>query len=288
MSVDFLRELVPSSQIVIRPDHPLLLRAPDALMGAHDNLCAIFEPHSIEIQNPAHLVTRLISARLALPRFVRTVLILKKGQESRFSLFEHHFGLLTDKSDPHLRQFLGSAQDFGHSRSMDPEIQARAGKAFDQSMEIANFAYRMDRISKISGRDVRSIVAEPPKRGRVTMGPFQYDPRNRVSVEGVEASVLSGRTRSSLTRQLNAALTAYLLETYQLDRGVPYLKKGESLAQLAIAVDAREIFNIRSKEVYAAAFSGLALISTVDPDVVLETASSYRTSLRGSEDAGGQ
>ena len=106
-----------------------------------------------------------------------------------------------------------------------------------------------------------------------------------MSIDGVEASVLSGRSRSNLVRQLNAALTGYLLETYQLDRGVPYPKRAR-LPQMAIAVGAGGLFNIRSKEVYSAAFSGLALISTEDSDVVFTTASAYRTVLQGSENIG--
>ncbi|RVJ45852.1 hypothetical protein CN176_03445 [Sinorhizobium medicae] len=281
MSVEFLTDFLPREQIVVRPDHPLILRGPDALVGGAENLCAIFEPQSIELQNPSHLVTRLISARLALPRYTRTVLLLKRGQEARFSALEKEFGLTTDRADRALSSFLTSSRDFGRSRPMDPDSQASAIKSFERSMEIVNFAYRLERTVTARRGKSPPISGEMPLHRRLSIGPFHYSPRNRVSIEGVEASILHARSRSNLARQLNATLTGHLLETYYLDNGVPY-PKGAMFTRMAAVAEADELLDHRSKQVYAAAFLGTALIPATS-DVVLETASHYRDAVSGAQ-----
>lgn len=278
ISVDFLGEIVPRNQIVFRPDHPLLLRGPDALIGGPENICAVFEPHSIEFQNPAHLITRLMSARLALPRFARTVLILGRDEEMRFSGLESEFGLTTNRSDRSLRRFLSSPTDFGNSRPMEFGVQASAGKSFDRSMAIVNFAYRLERVTTDTIEKAPAFKVERVLSRKSSTGQFHYRPRNRVSVDGVEASLLSARNRPNLARQLSATISGHLLDTYALDSGVPYPKRIMH-THMAVAVGGADLVTVRGKEVQAAAFLGIALLPTDKSNVVRETVSHHRNFL---------
>ncbi|QLH73013.1 hypothetical protein [Rhodopseudomonas palustris] len=283
----FFFDFVPGNQRVERPDHPFLLRGPDVLVGGPDNLCAIFVPQAVELRNPAHLLARLISARLALPRFVRTVLMFKRPEEHRLSFLQSHFGLTTTETDPHLVQFLNSPNDFGNSEPMKPEIQSLSSQNFDLCMRVVRMAYRAERVLRRSSSDGRSIASMGHDRWRISTGEVRYSPRNRIVVEGVYASVLSGKTQSNLKRQLSAALTARLLSAYQLDRGVPY-PVPHSGPELAIAANALDLFPLRGKEVYALAFSGISLLPTDDLSIVSEAASMYRTLTSGFDGSGEQ
>ncbi|WP_146090421.1 hypothetical protein [Rhodopseudomonas palustris] len=283
----FFFNYVPGNQRVERPDHPFLLRGPDVLVGGPDNLCAIFAPQAIELRNPAHLLARMIAARLALPGFARTALIFKKPEQHRLSFLSPHFGLTTTESDPHLIQFLNSPNDFGNSEPMKPDIQSWSSRNFDLCMQVVRMAYRAERVSRAGGRDGRSVVLRDYDRRRISMGGVQYSPRNRIIVGNVSSSIISAKSQSNMRRQLNAALTARLLSAYQLDRGVPYPLL-DAVPELAIAPDALDLFTLRGKEVYALAFSGVALLPTSNQGIVSEAAFLSRKLTTGSADLGGQ
>jgi hypothetical protein len=69
------RELPDDYVIVSGPDHPLLLRAADLLVGGKGSLTAVFVPTAREKTDPDLLRARLTLNRLALARDARPVLI---------------------------------------------------------------------------------------------------------------------------------------------------------------------------------------------------------------------
>jgi hypothetical protein len=141
-----LQELVPKNELVIQPDHPLLLRSPDALVGGEANLCAIFTPQRIEERNPAHLASRLMAARLALPQHCRTLLLLQEVQEDRMAKLSDQFGLVAAANDKTFGKFVQDRGDFGGSRAMSPEIQERANRVFEVALYVSENAYRNSRV----------------------------------------------------------------------------------------------------------------------------------------------
>ena len=63
------------AQSVVRPDHPLLLHPPDALVAVRSGLIAAFVPTVAEIRQPERLEARIALSRLALPQNLLVVLV---------------------------------------------------------------------------------------------------------------------------------------------------------------------------------------------------------------------
>jgi hypothetical protein len=202
---------VDSTELVLRPDHPLLLRGPDALVGGNNNLCAVFFPHALEHNNPAHLASRLIASRLALPVHCRTLLVMDERDEPRFEALAANFSLISTKRDRSLRSFLRDNQDFGKSGPMDRKIQELANRTFDATLSLSDYSFRLARTkgretvsSKETGKLHRVDGAE------IRSGSFLYRPQNRVRYGEFSASFLSGRQRPTLTRQISAVSSGHL------------------------------------------------------------------------------
>ncbi|MBY5635206.1 hypothetical protein HFO39_10480 [Rhizobium leguminosarum] len=267
MSLTFLEDLGFGDRLLVQPDHPMLLRAPDALIGGSETVTAIFEPHAIEEQNPAHLATRLISARLALPRKTKTVLILTRSQQAVFSALEKHFALCSTRSDRSLRVFLNDESDFGSTKPMEREQQTVATKAFDMAMEAARYAFYLNRREEFDVSPSEEPIRKRTLTRSISNGDFRYQPRNRAVVDGFETSILSARTTGGVTRQLNATLTGSALEVFTLENGVPH-HRPNAVTHIAIAEGARRVLNPTSKAIYASALLSTVLIAPATPTVV--------------------
>lgn len=271
MTVDFLTNLVGRDELVSRPDHPLLLRGPDALVGVEDSLCAVFEPHGLEERNPAHLATRLIASRLALPRSARTLLVLSRRQESRFAAIANQFSLTTNRSDQSLRLFLRS-HDFGQTRPLELESFVAGQKRFDAAMEVTRFAFFLNRRSSESLR-AGKLFRDTRVSRRLSLKGLHYDPRNRVVVQGIETSLLTAESKSNLIRQVNSTLSGNVLESFDLVEGLPQEKS--TYRHSAVASAGEKLLDLRSKAVYAAALTGTAVIFGSKAEVIEETLSHF-------------
>jgi hypothetical protein len=256
---------MPKDEVVIRPDHPLLLRSPDALVGGDANLCAIFTPQRLEEGNPAHLASRLIAARLALPGHCRTLLLLRDDQEDRVAKLSEQFGLVAGTNDKAFGSFIRDRDDFGASRPMSSEIQERANRVFEIALYVSENAYRNSRV----------VSHTPEPRGRLSAtrevvgihsGSVSYTPRNRVRFDKGLASILTARDRSGLLRQIILVASGHLLESFQLDQGIPYPRYERP--HLAIASDADELLDVRGKTIYGAAFAGVSVIPNENAEVI--------------------
>lgn len=262
----FLQEHFPESDFVYKPEHPLLLRGPDALVSGPGNLCAIFVPNGWEIDNPAHLATRLISARLALPEHCRTVL-LADGIGGDFFLLERDFGLFTSLDDSALPKFIGDSSDFGASRRMERKIQAGVLKTYDIALTLTEQSYRTTRTRRSSSSlEPSRRVHSNNKSSPLESGFLKYSPRNRIEIEGRSVSVLSGKNRNNVIQQLMFAASGAILERYTLDTGIPYPK--EKPVHVAISAVAAEAIDMRGKYAHGAAFSGTSLIPTDDLETI--------------------
>ena len=142
-----------SDEIVERPVHPLLLRAPDFLLGSEGIISALFTPQALEHGNPAHLLSRLIASRLALPNKSKMILLLSPDDQSRFTSLSKEFALTTGFNDQALYSFIRDQRDFGLSAPMDPDIQRAAVKQFDVTYAATENAFRLSRQLRKKGVD---------------------------------------------------------------------------------------------------------------------------------------
>lgn len=262
----FLQEHFSETDFVYKPEHPLLLRGPDALVSGPGNLCAFFVPNGWEIDNPAHLATRLISSRLALPEHCRTVLLVD-GAEGAFFPLERDFGLFTSLDDSALTKFIGDSSDFGAARRMERKIQAGVLKTYDTALTLTEQSYRITRTKRSSSPpELSRRVHSNNKSSTLESGVLKYSPRNRIEIEGRPMSFLSGKNRNNVIQQLMFAASGAILERYTLDTGIPYPK--EKPVHLAISSVAAEAIDMRGKYAHGAAFSGTSLIPTDDLETI--------------------
>jgi hypothetical protein len=77
-----VRDALPQEYVVVsNPDHPLVLRPPDLLIGGNGRSVALFIPTSVERGNESKLKNRIILNRLALPAHTHFVLVLDSAAE---------------------------------------------------------------------------------------------------------------------------------------------------------------------------------------------------------------
>src|SRR5216684_6152496 len=77
-----VRDALPQDYVVVsNPDHPLVLRPPDLLIGGNGRLIALFIPTSVERGNQRNFRNRIILNRLALPAHTHFVLVLDSAAE---------------------------------------------------------------------------------------------------------------------------------------------------------------------------------------------------------------
>src|ERR1700761_7904383 len=92
------RELSDKFLVVPNPDHPLLLRGPDILVVGDRASTAIFMPLAIERHSEELLRSRLILSRLALPPYVRCILLLEPSDNHIAQSLSNDFAYIIDWS----------------------------------------------------------------------------------------------------------------------------------------------------------------------------------------------
>src|SRR5713101_8321070 len=77
----FIQRSFRNYRVVSSPDHPLLLRPADLLVGGDGWITAVFLPHARERRDPRRLADRLLLNRLALPARTRCLLIVDPSND---------------------------------------------------------------------------------------------------------------------------------------------------------------------------------------------------------------
>ncbi|OCI97026.1 hypothetical protein A6U86_15550 [Rhizobium sp. AC27/96] len=155
---------------------------------------------------------------------------------------------------------------------MEREAFAAGQKRFDAAMEVTRFAFFLNRRST-----ERRYSSKPFREARVnrrlSLKDLHYDPRNRVVVQGIETSLLTAESKNNLVRQVNSTLSGNVLESFDLVEGVPQEKT--TYRHSAVASAGEKLLNLRSKEVYAAALTGTAVLFGSNSEVIEETLSHF-------------
>lgn len=262
--------------IVDNPDHPLLLRAPDLLASINGTLTAVFSPQAVEERNPAHLATRLISSRLALPAYTKTALLISDRQEERFKSLFPEFSLVTKPSDRAIGQFLADRGDAQGRPQIEPAIRKFVLKQMDRTFLATESGFRANRVTKRknpttsrspsfhSSRIIKSIVGND----------FKYTPMNRTVIMGEISSILKSDNRQNLRRQIINTTSGHILESFKTHNG--YVSAVRDEPHMAIAYRVDDIFGLRDKITMASAFSGVFLVPDDDPEVIQAASSRWR------------
>ena len=272
---DRLRANTEGATFVSAPDHPLLLRGPDALTATDGALNAIFTPHAIERANPAHLASRLIASKLALPPKTKTVLLIGEDVGYMSALFENDFGLVAQDTDRSIGKFLADRLDFGGAKPTEEVDRTRLSQRFDETMRLAGYAFRSARTRHTSELVEPRFRYSEKRFQPIRNGPFVYSPRNRIWIDGVEVALISSHTRSQTTRQIALTISAQFLESFSIDTG--HLIQRDDALVLAASDLLDDFYDLRSKETYAAAFAGVALAPTLDERLLGNTAERSRS-----------
>lgn len=253
--------------VVNNPEHPLLLRSPDLLTAINGSLTAVFTPHVLEERNPAHLVTRLIACRLALPAHTKTALLLEESQESRFGSSYAEFSLVTTPADGAVKAFLADQHDFRSTPQIEPAVKKFAVKQMDRALAASELGFRASRVIKRKHfrADIQVENRDRRIRRKITAGDLEYSPMNRTIIYDNVVSILDAGTKSSLKRQIDLTSSGYLLESYRSEYG--YIHPVRDEPHMAIAYHADEIFGLRNRITTASAFSGIFLVPSDDPEV---------------------
>lgn len=146
------------AQIVLRPDHPLLLSPPDAIVALSPGLAAIFIPTAAEAADPRRLERRIAQSRLALPIPIATVVVPlphDRVLRSRAEAFADAVG------DPHeIRWAIEVGLSNGISMPVDEQVLAREA-ALRRMSAIVRRAERRQVIEEPNAASGESLRFDP-------------------------------------------------------------------------------------------------------------------------------
>lgn len=249
--------------VVASPDHPLLMRSADVLIGGSSLMTAAFLPTSEERSDPKKLSARLILNRLALPNHTRCVLVIEQADRSLANRFGSDFAAIvpwTRRGDV-AKIAKDSVSPAGH-RDVPFESAAAAQRDFSNGMRI------MRVVARVARRPFTSAYGEPPasrdpsrsERVSAKSGGQPADPPSKSQFLSGDAVVpvtdFSGQVPDSLA--VARLISDQVSVRYGLDTGIPIRRDG--LVGLAIVEDWPVRSYEREKLIHAAAFAGWAFV----------------------------
>jgi hypothetical protein len=269
-----LRRELPNDYVIVSgPDHPLLLRAADLLVGGGGSLTAVFIPTAREKSDPDVLRARLTLNRLALQRDARPVLIAGPEAADLGGAMEGDFTQVIDTQ--HVQSLVRVIRGPVDTRRVVPKevhlaASHRFGEAFRMSRVMA-FLYARATRRTSGARQARAQamfenISEPPE---VEEGSKAEGKSSRTRIHRIDSSNFGGApgvpiAAFSAGRYDSGQLTQLVYEQstnlYSLDGGIPYPKR----APLGLALVSSWPLMARDpyKLVRALAFGGWSLALT--------------------------
>jgi hypothetical protein len=161
-------ELENSYLVINAPDHPLLLRGPDLIVGSEAGLLAVFLPHAAEIRDVSLLETRLTLSRLALPGNTCTVLSTSEDEDWLANEFGQHFSEIIRMRDfNELPGIARHASAVGKTSQMPRELIQEAQERFLDVYQVTQ-AVRWISQRKDRGREIASEQSKRMKAAKRT------------------------------------------------------------------------------------------------------------------------
>lgn len=222
-----LNALSSSYTVVVNPDHPLLLRGPDALVSDFGNLVAVFSFSCKSRQNLSSVLARLAISRYALPKGTRCILLTDQAETSDMDLLRNNFHeILADVESRELHRVI-LHRTHGQNRipEIPQELRASYYSQYWSALELSRRAF-----ARASDKPVLGITAEHyfEKRDGVRLRSWGRSGRNstskllwRSSDEEMLVSVLPHR-RGSVRAAAEKVIEYRARSSFALDNGVMY------------------------------------------------------------------
>ena len=244
-------ELLPEHFVVVlRPDVPNLLRAPDLIIGGEGRLFAIFKFQAAEQQSPDRLLVRLALARLALPRHTLCVLLWhsERTDDETAAIATHFHSIISDDSPAVLVDHVRNSDVGRRTQEHLARIQGRQYRRAAALMSLSSNWLREafpgwpseetsqsdERLAQDGDRVASRVVRRPSDLlddihpSRVYYQPvrtrswFRGTETVYPTIEEHEDVILGAASGANLTARLARFNERLLLRTTNLDSGVPY------------------------------------------------------------------
>ncbi len=226
------------------PDHPLLMRGPDFLIGGDGLLTAVFSPSQAEQRDHRLLANRLMLSRLAMPAHTRNILLLAdEPQGLSASGFSNDFAAVFEWQDRgEINKIARDSRFKGLQKEIPEEIRRAARRQFSDVMQITSVMRYLD-----EKRTYEYVDSENNIKGGIS-----FPEKNIASIELGKRKIDSKNVSALINKQVN--------ESYVLDSSVPYPSQNLYYG-LAIVQNLPEFRSDPDKLIRAAAFGGWAIIS---------------------------
>lgn len=281
-----LAELQRDFLVVTTPDHPFLLRGPDALVSSPGSLVLVFLPSEHERAQPATILSRLALSRYAYPSKARCVILVDQDQRISAAEVTRHFHEVIRAHDVHsIGQFTRSREaNPNHVRSIPLDLRDDFTARFLSAEQITRENF--DRLKNPTHREQFHTVDEAAgrKRGGIPLMLEPWVPSMRrsrsftifedPSTQSLFASFPSSQN-ARLKVRVNRVIEHGVRGRFVLEDGVPYPRQFKSPMLLTLG-SYRELTWDPLKVLRATAFGGWALVPD-DSDYEFELESSrYR------------
>jgi hypothetical protein len=255
-----LRKELPDSYIVVpAPDHPLLIEAPDVLVGGDAGLTAIFTPKRSERRRPDRLAVRFILCRLALPAHTRHILVLEGPDDDRVGkrLFPDFAATLTWNRRRDLIKIAQDSDFVGQQRTLPVEISRLVQERFSD-------VFQLTRVLRTRRRREEGSALRP-----YGVSPGHGIKPERTPFEQVAPGVIFTRFERGVpkTRGIYGLVIETTSSGFALDSGIPYPRDANDYG-LAVVEELPEYRGDPDKLVRAAAFAGWAFVTHEELDNV--------------------
>jgi hypothetical protein len=159
---EFLKDLPTGFIVAVGPDHPLLLRASDLLIGGRGLMTALFLPTAAERRNPSLLKTRFVLNRLALPPHTRHILVAEPADLKLAGQLEHDFDAVLTWSDRGIvARFAQDGEFRSRHENLPPETVAAVRQQYGDALQITQIMQWLDERRRRGESAPESIDLKP-------------------------------------------------------------------------------------------------------------------------------
>lgn len=227
------------------PDHPLLMRGPDFLIGGDSTLTAVFSPSKAEQRDNRLLANRLMLSRLAMPPHTRNILLLpQEPQGLDGGKFSDDFAAVIEWRDrSEIIKIARDSEFKGSQREIPKEIQRAAMRQFSDVMQMTSIMRYLDKKRK---NDVIEFADDELSQNL-------YFNDDNIALIHIKSSISNSKKIQSLVNKQVSA-------SYNLDSSVPY-PSNDLYYGLAMVEELPEFRSDPDKLLRAAAFGGWAIVS---------------------------
>jgi hypothetical protein len=249
------REISDDYIVVTAPDHPLLLKGPDILIGGDGNLTAVYLPTIQEINQNRLLRARYILARLALPASTRHLLVQPENARHWIAGLSEQFALELPWDER--REVVKIARDAnfrGKQRDLPRKTVIETRERFAQTYLAVK---ANQRLTARIGMSPSVIGSEQMERARL----IDYGP----VIDGVRENYFDGEALP--LQSIKSLIDNTINESFSLEDTVPLQRDEHWRYDVAAVSDVATFRGDPEKTLRAAAFAGWALLENLPRDL---------------------